>query len=112
MLSQWVVNLSLPPLGVLVLDYDYLFHLGLFSGFIIYNDYYTPDSLPIILKLGFDPFGLEYYRYKTWKLPQLRSIRDELFILKGLLPDTGMGEIFQGAMWFVVPIGGGLWRSI
>jgi C4-dicarboxylate transporter, DctM subunit len=105
MLSQWVVSLSMPPILVLISIMVVYFILGCFLDSLSIMIITLPIIYPIILKLGFDPIWFGVLQVQNMEIAAVTPPYGmNLFILKGILKDVPMSDIFIGSMWFVLPM--------
>ena len=64
-----------------------------------------PIIYPIITMLGFSPVWFGVLMVQNMEIAAITPPYGiNLFILKGILPETGMGEIFRGVLWFILPL--------
>jgi TRAP-type C4-dicarboxylate transport system permease large subunit len=64
-----------------------------------------PIIYPLIIKLGFNPIWFGVLMIQNLEISVVTPPYGmNLFILKGLLKDTSMGEIFRASSWFVAPM--------
>jgi len=105
MLSEWVVGLDIPPIAVLISIMVIYFILGCFVDSLTTMIITLPIIYPIIIKLGFDPIWFGVLQVQNMEIAAVTPPYGmNLFIIKGISPETSMGEIFRGAIWFVIPM--------
>jgi C4-dicarboxylate transporter DctM subunit len=105
MLSEWVVGLNIPPLAILIIIMIVYFILGCFMDSLSTMIVTLPIIYPVITNLGFNPVWFGVLMIQNLELSVITPPYGmNLFILKGILNDTSMGEIFRGALWFVAPL--------
>jgi TRAP-type C4-dicarboxylate transport system permease large subunit len=64
-----------------------------------------PIVFPIILRLGFDPIWFGVLVVQTVEIALISPPYGmNLFVLKGMLPDTTLGEIYRSVVWFIAPL--------
>jgi C4-dicarboxylate transporter, DctM subunit len=103
--SQWIVGLAIPPLMIVVAIMVIYFILGCFMDSLSIMIITLPIVYPVIINLGFDPIWFGVLQVQNLEISTVTPPYGmNLFILKGVLPDTGMGEIIRGSMWFVLPM--------
>jgi C4-dicarboxylate transporter, DctM subunit len=105
MLSSWVVGLSIPPLLILIIIMIFYFVVGCFMDSLSIMIITLPIIYPVIVGLGFDPIWFGVLQVQNLEISVITPPYGmNLFILKGLLPETSMGEIFRGVLWFIIPL--------
>jgi C4-dicarboxylate transporter DctM subunit len=105
MLSEWVVNLSIPPIAILIVIIFIYILLGTALDDMSILIVTIPVIYPAILKLGFDPIWFGVLMVQNMEIGIISPPYGmNLFVLKGILPDTSMGEIFSSVWWFIVPL--------
>jgi tripartite ATP-independent transporter DctM subunit len=100
--SNWIVQLSLPTIVVLVGILCLYLVLGMFLdgiGMILLT---VPIILPTIKLLGVHPivFGILVIRMVEIGL-MTPPVGLNVYVLRGVAPDVSMGDIFRGCGWFV-----------
>jgi TRAP-type C4-dicarboxylate transport system permease large subunit len=107
MLSEWVVALNVSPWLILIAIMLVYFILGCFMDSLSIMIITLPIIYPVIIHLGFNPIWFGVLQVHNLEISVVTPPYGmNLFILKSLLPDTTMGEIFKGVLWFVVPVVG------
>jgi C4-dicarboxylate transporter DctM subunit len=105
MLSEWVVGLNIPPIGILICIIFIYIILGCFLDALSTLIITIPIVYPIILKLGFSPIWFGVLMVQNMEIAAITPPYGmNLFLLKGVLPGTSMGEIFRGVLWFILPL--------
>jgi TRAP-type C4-dicarboxylate transport system, large permease component len=105
MLSEWVVSLDVAPLVILIIIMFVYFILGCFVDSLTMMIITLPIVYPIIIELGFDPIWFGVLQVQNMEIAAVTPPYGmNLFILKGALPDTSIGEIFKGVLWFILPL--------
>jgi C4-dicarboxylate transporter, DctM subunit len=104
-LSEFIVGLAISPLLVVVAIMLVYFILGCFLDSMSIMIITLPIIYPIIVKLGFSPIWFGVLMVQNLEIAAITPPYGiNLFILKGVLPEVGMGEIMKGSLWFVVPL--------
>ena len=104
-LSQWVVSLNMPAILILISIMIVYFVLGCFLDSLSIMIITLPIIYPIILKLGFDPIWFGVLQVQNMEIAAVTPPYGmNLFILKGILKDVPMSDIFMGSIWFVLPM--------
>jgi C4-dicarboxylate transporter DctM subunit len=105
MMSEWIVGLNVPPIAVLIIIMFIYFILGCLMDSLSIMIITLPIIYPLIIKLGFNPIWFGVLMIQNLEISVVTPPYGmNLFILKGLLKDTSMGEIFRAASWFVAPM--------
>jgi C4-dicarboxylate transporter, DctM subunit len=105
MLSSWVVGLSVPPLVILIIIMVFYFVVGCFMDSLSIMIITLPIIYPVIVGLGFDPIWFGVLQVQNLEISVITPPYGmNLFILKGLLPETSMTQIFRGVLWFIIPL--------
>jgi C4-dicarboxylate transporter DctM subunit len=105
MLSEWVVGLNIPPIAILICIILIYMILGCFLDALSTLIITIPIVYPIILELGFSPIWFGVLMVQNMEIAAITPPYGiNLFILKGVLPETSMGEIFRGVLWFILPL--------
>lgn len=107
-LAKWVVGFDLPPIGVLCLILIIYFVLGAFLDALAIIVLTVPIVYPIITGLGYDPIWFGVVLVMVVELGLITPPYGmNVFVLKSVAPDLGLGQIFRGVMPFV---GAGVFR--
>jgi C4-dicarboxylate transporter, DctM subunit len=105
MLSAFIVGLNVPPLVILIIIMFFYFIIGCLMDSLSIMIITLPIIYPVIIKLGFDPIWFGVLQVQNLEISVVTPPYGmNLFILKGLLPDVKMGEIFRGVLWFIIPL--------
>jgi C4-dicarboxylate transporter DctM subunit len=105
MLSEWVVSLNIPPISILICIIFIYIILGCFLDALSTMIITIPIIYPIITQLGFSPIWFGVLMVQNMEIAAITPPYGiNLFILKGILTETSMGEIFRGVLWFILPL--------
>lgn len=105
MLSQWVVTLDLAPLAIVIFIIIVYMILGCFLDALSTMIITLPIIYPVVVQLGFSPIWFGVLMVQNMEIAAVTPPYGmNLFILKGILPDVSMGEIFRGVVWFILPL--------
>ncbi len=105
MLSEWIISLNIAPIGIIVIIMLLYFLLGTALDDLSVMVATLPIIYPLILRLGFDPIWFGVLMVQNIEIGIVTPPYGmNLFILKGILPDTSMGEIFRAVLWFILPL--------
>ncbi len=105
MLSEWVVGLNISPIFILLCIIFIYIILGCFLDALSILIVTIPIVYPIILKLGYNPIWFGVLMVQNMEIAAITPPYGmNLFILKGLMPGTSMGEIFRSVLWFILPL--------
>ena len=101
-LSEWVISLPVNRYIILIAILLLYLVLGMFLDGIGMLLLTVPVLLPAVDALGFHPifFGVLVVRMIEIGLIT-PPVGLNVYVLKGVAADTGMGDIFKGALWFV-----------
>jgi C4-dicarboxylate transporter, DctM subunit len=103
--AEWVVGLNLPPIAIIVVIMFIYFLLGTALDDITVMIATLPIIYPIIIKLGFSPIWFGVLMVQNIEIGVISPPYGvNLFIMKGMLKDTTMTEIFRSVIWFIVPL--------
>jgi TRAP-type C4-dicarboxylate transport system permease large subunit len=102
-IANWIVQLDVSPIVVLVCILALYLVLGMFLdgiGMILLT---VPIILPTIKQLGIHPivFGVLVVRMVEIGL-MTPPVGLNVYVLKGVAPHVRMGDIFRGCGWFVL----------
>jgi C4-dicarboxylate transporter DctM subunit len=104
-LGQWIVGLNVPPLAIIVVIMLVYVILGCFMDDLSVMVATLPIIYPLILELGFNPIWFGVLMVQQAEIAVVTPPYGmNLFILKGILTDTSMGEIFRAVLWFIAPL--------
>lgn len=105
MLSEWIVGLNVQPMAILIGIMLIYFVLGCFLDSMSTMIVTLPIIYPVILNLGYNPIWFGVLMVQNLEISVVTPPYGmNLFILKGLLKDVSMGEIFRSVLWFVIPL--------
>ncbi len=105
MLSEWIISLSLPPVAILISIVIMYLILGCFLDTVSTMIITLPIVFPIIVKLGFSPIWFGVLMVQNVEIGCITPpFGMNLFVLKALLKDTSLEDIFKAVLWFVVPM--------
>ena len=103
--SEYIVGLNVAPMVVLIAIMVLYLILGCFVDTIAMLVITLPMVFPIILRLGFDPIWFGVLVVQTVEIALISPPYGmNLFVLKGMLPDTTLGEIYRSVVWFIAPL--------
>lgn len=104
-LSEWVVGLNVPPIIILIIIFCIYIILGTALDDLSIMIVTLPIIYPAILRLGFDPIWFGVLMVQNMEIGIISPPYGmNLFVLKGILPDTSMTEIFRSVIWFIIPL--------
>ncbi len=102
-LAEWVGNLPLPPIGIIVAIMAFYIITGMFVDELAIMLLTVPILYPVIVKLGFDPVWFGVLVVTTVEIglyaPPIGMI---CFVMNKLVPDIGLVNIYKGALPFLV----------
>ena len=105
LISEWVVGLEVQPLIIIIGIMIIYFILGCFMDSLSIMIITLPIIYPVVINLGFDPIWFGVLQVQNLEISTVTPPYGmNLFIMKGILPGTSMGEIIRGSMWFIVPM--------
>jgi len=100
---QAVVKLELPPLLVLISMQVTLLFLGCFMDNLSIAVIAVPIYMPVIKALGFDPLWVATMTLINMDMGNLTPpFGLQLFVMKGMQPDTPMADIIRSAFPFLL----------
>ena len=104
-LSTWIVGLNVAPIMIIIIIMVIYVLLGCFMDDLSIMVATLPILYPVVIQLGFSPIWFGVLMVQQIEIGVVTPPYGmNLFILKGILTDTSMGEIFEGVLWFVVPL--------
>jgi C4-dicarboxylate transporter, DctM subunit len=104
-LTNAIVSTQVAPIVVIIIIIFVYITLGTFMDDISIMVATIPIIYPMIVQLGFSPIWFGVLMVQNIEIGVLTPPYGmNLFILKAMLPNTSMGEIFKGVMWFIVPV--------
>lgn len=102
-LAEWVGNLPLPPIGIIVAIMAFYIVTGMFVDELAIMLLTVPILYPVIIKLGFDPVWFGVLVVTTVEIglyaPPIGMI---CFVMNKMVPDIGLINIYKGALPFLV----------
>jgi C4-dicarboxylate transporter, DctM subunit len=104
-LSTWIVGLDVLPIFIIIIIMIIYIVLGCFMDDLSIMVATLPILYPVVIQLGFSPIWFGVLMVQQIELGVVTPPYGmNLFVLKGILRDTTMGEIFSGVIWFIVPL--------
>jgi C4-dicarboxylate transporter DctM subunit len=105
MLTSWVVSLQVPPMVILISIIIVYLILGCFVDTLSTMIITLPVVFPIIVGLGFSPIWFGVLMVQNAEIGSITPpFGMNLFVLKSILPDYSLEDIFRGIGWFVAPL--------
>jgi C4-dicarboxylate transporter, DctM subunit len=105
MLSTMIVGAQVAPIVVIIIIMFIYIILGCFMDDLSIMIATLPILYPVVIQLGFSPIWFGVLMVQQIEISVVTPPYGmNLFILKGILTDTSMGEIFKGVIWFIVPL--------
>jgi C4-dicarboxylate transporter, DctM subunit len=105
MLSTWILSIDVAPILVIVIIMVMYVLLGCCLDDLSIMVATLPIIYPIVIQLGFNPIWFGVLMVMQIEIGVVTPPYGmSLFVLRGILPNTSMGEIYRGVMWFVVPM--------
>lgn len=99
--SQFILSLDLPPLGVLAIILAIYLILGSFLEGFAMLVFTLPIFFPIILDLGIDPIWFGVLVVLTLEMGLISPpVGLNVFIVKSVAPSVPLGQIFRGVIPF------------
>jgi C4-dicarboxylate transporter, DctM subunit len=104
-LSQWIVSLNVAPIVILICIVFMYLILGCFVDTLSTMIITLPIIFPIVIKLGFSPIWFGVLMVQNSEIGAVTPpFGMNLFVLKSMLKDTSLNEIFKSVSWFLVPM--------
>jgi tripartite ATP-independent transporter DctM subunit len=104
-LTEWIVSLNVAPLLIIVCVIVMYIILGCFMDTLSTMIITLPIIFPIVLKLGFSPIWFGVLMVQNAEIGSITPpFGMNLFVLKGMLKDTTLRQIFGGVAWYIVPM--------
>ncbi|MDD5703067.1 MAG: TRAP transporter large permease, partial [Dehalococcoidales bacterium] len=104
-LSAWIVGLQVAPILIIIVIMLIYIILGCFMDDLSIMVATLPILYPVVLQLGFNPIWFGVLMVQQIELGVVTPPYGmNLFVMKGIMKDTSMGEIYKGVMWFIVPL--------
>ena len=104
-LADWIGQLPLPPMAVMVLLIFIYFIGGFFMDSMALVVVLTPIFFPIVLKLGFDPIWFGVIVVLVAEMGVITPpVGVNVFVIKGIAPDIPIQTIFRGIFPFLIAL--------
>jgi tripartite ATP-independent transporter DctM subunit len=104
-LSTWIVGLSVAPILIIIIIMVIYVVLGCFMDDLSIMVATLPILYPVVIQLGFNPIWFGVLMVQQIELGVVTPPYGmNLFVMKGIMKDTSMGEIYSGVMWFILPL--------
>lgn len=101
--SEWIVNLPLSPMMILLLILGVYLILGMFMNGIGMLLLTLPVVYPAVMALGYDPIWFGIILVKMVEIGLITPpIGLNCFVVAGVRPDIPVQEVFRGVLPFVV----------
>ena len=105
LLANWVVGLQVHPMIILISIVIVYIILGCFIDTLSSMIITLPIVFPIILELGFSPIWFGVLMVQNAEIGAITPpFGMNLFVLKSMLEDYSLTDIFKGVAWFVAPL--------
>jgi C4-dicarboxylate transporter DctM subunit len=105
MLGELIVSLNVPPITIIIAIMFMYVLLGCFMDDFSIMVATLPILYPVVLELGFSPIWFGVLMVQQIELSVITPPYGvNLFLLKGILPDTPIGVIFRSVLWFILPL--------
>jgi C4-dicarboxylate transporter DctM subunit len=103
--TEFVATLNVAPMVILIAIMVLYLILGCFVDSLASMIITLPIVYPVILELGFDPVWFGVLMVQTVEIALVTPpFGLNLFVMRGVIPGTALGEIFRGVGWFIVPL--------
>lgn len=104
-LSTWIIGLSVAPILIIIIIMFIYVLLGCFMDDLSIMVATLPILYPVVLQLGFNPIWFGVLMVQQIELGVVTPPYGmNLFVMKGIMADTSMGEIYKGVLWFILPL--------
>jgi tripartite ATP-independent transporter DctM subunit len=104
-LSTWIVGLAVEPIFIILVIMVIYILLGCFMDDLSIMVATLPILYPVVLQLGFNPIWFGVLMVQQIELGVVTPPYGmNLFVMKGIMGNTSMGEIYKGVMWFILPL--------
>lgn len=104
-ISEWVAGLDASPMTIILCIMLMYFLLGTALDSISSMIITIPIIFPIVMDLGYSPLWFGVLMVQNAQIAEISPPAGmNLFVLKRLLPDTSMTEIFISVTWFMIPL--------
>jgi tripartite ATP-independent transporter DctM subunit len=101
--AEWVVDLNLPPVLIILVIYLVYIILGMFMDAIGMMLLTLPVFYPVVISLGYDPI---WFGIMVVKLAGIGLLTPPVglacFVVNGVRPDIPLGDVFRGIWPFVL----------
>jgi C4-dicarboxylate transporter, DctM subunit len=105
MLTSWIEGINVAPIVIIIIIMFIYILLGCFMDDLSIMVATLPILYPIVIQLGFSPIWFGVLMVMQIEIGVVTPPYGmNLFILKGILSGTSMGEIYRGVLWFIVPL--------
>ncbi len=105
MLGTWIDTLALSPLATLLLIIALYILLGAFLDTMAMIILSIPIFFPMVMSLGYDPVWFGILVVLVVELALITPpLGINVFVIRGLSPDTSLIEVFRGVMPFCVAL--------
>jgi C4-dicarboxylate transporter DctM subunit len=105
MLGEWILSLNVAPIIIVIAIMIMYIFLGCFMDDFSIMVATLPIIYPLILSLGFSPIWFGVLMVQQVEISVVTPPYGvNLFLLKGILTDTSMGDIFRAVLWFLLPL--------
>jgi C4-dicarboxylate transporter DctM subunit len=105
MLGEWILDLNVAPVMVIVAIMAMYILLGCVMDDFSIMVATLPILYPLVLQLGFSPIWFGVLMVQQVEISVVTPPYGvNLFLLKGILTDTSMGDIFRAVLWFILPL--------
>jgi C4-dicarboxylate transporter, DctM subunit len=104
-LSNWIVGLAVEPIVIVIVIMFIYILLGCFMDDLSIMVATLPILYPVVIQLGFNPIWFGVLMVQQIELGVVTPPYGmNLFVMKGIMGTTSMGEIYKGVMWFILPL--------
>ncbi|MFC1964747.1 TRAP transporter large permease subunit [Chloroflexota bacterium] len=101
--AEFMVGLEIPRIATLVFILIPYIPLGMFIDSISMILLTIPIFHPVVLQLGFSPIWFGVLIIKLVEIALLTPpVGGNLYVIKGIAPDTSFTAIVRGCLWFIV----------
>jgi TRAP-type C4-dicarboxylate transport system permease large subunit len=105
LLAEWVIGLPVHPMTILISIVIVYIIMGCFVDTLSSMIITLPIIFPIILELGFSPIWFGVLMVQNAEIGSITPpFGMNLFVLKSMLGNYTLTEIFKGVGWFVAPL--------
>ena len=101
-LAEWVGNLPIPPMAVMMVMIGIYFIGGFFMDSMALIVVTIPIFFPVVVKLGFDPIWFGVIIVLISEMGVITPpVGVNVFVIKGIAPDVPLEKIFRGIFPFL-----------